>query len=551
MKKIILFLLLSSLTVSSCLYAQDAYQEQVKKYINKYFNLAVDEQKRSGIPAAITLAQGIHESDAGTSELTTRGNNHFGIKCKSDWKGDTIIHTDNSPDECFKKYNSALESFRDHSDHLRKNPRYAALFNLSPTDYAAWAIGLHTSGYATNPLYSAKIIRIIEDYHLQEYTYMGMEHADPKNYPIPDVGANYPRIARKHLEGLAKDSLEDVVDSLNTLLALRTDSLNNLRRRNLQATSLKQMADSARTAALPKSKMPDASVPAGTNTDKLWDSGKTITKNGLKAFYAYKDEMLLKYAVKFKIRYAKLLELNDLPDAPLPDNMPVYLEKKLALGTHSRHTVLPGETMLQISQEEGLQLKKLYEFNQMKPGDEPAPGDLLELQLHASARPRLLPPRKKIYTAPTRELDAHKGSDDFVAVKHPSKDSTHNLAPQTKPEDDSEEDVVDMKKELDSVVYTDNSHLKPAHPQNLRDETPAPKPVKAAPPPDTPVAQAPPPVKEKPKKSKEKKTKTYVVKKGDTLNRIAEKFDVSVKELREWNHIKGNSIRDGQKLSIY
>jgi len=117
------------------------------------------------VPAAITLAQGLHESEAGTSELVKSSNNHFGIKCKDDWKGGMIYHDDDARQECFRSYATAADSYRDHSDFLRKGSRYAFLFQLDPTDYEGWAYGLKRAGYATNIRYSQILIKLIKDYN--------------------------------------------------------------------------------------------------------------------------------------------------------------------------------------------------------------------------------------------------------------------------------------------------------------------------------------------------------------------------------------------------
>jgi len=122
-----------------------------------------------GIPASITLAQACIESGNGTGRLAREANNHFGIKCHNNWKGKTITHTDDAPNECFRKYNSVEESFKDHAEFLRYRDRYAFLFDLSPYDYKGWAQGLKKAGYATNPQYADMLIKLIEDYKLYEY----------------------------------------------------------------------------------------------------------------------------------------------------------------------------------------------------------------------------------------------------------------------------------------------------------------------------------------------------------------------------------------------
>lgn len=145
-------------------------------YIDKYKDLAISEMKRSGVPAAITLAQGILETESGNSDLLKRSNNHFGIKCKSNWTGPSVSHDDDEQGECFRAYENAEASYKDHSDFLRNSSRYAFLFDLAPTDYKGWAYGLKKAGYATNIKYANTLIKYIEQYNLEEYTIAGMLH---------------------------------------------------------------------------------------------------------------------------------------------------------------------------------------------------------------------------------------------------------------------------------------------------------------------------------------------------------------------------------------
>lgn len=141
-----------------------------EEYIHQYKDLAISEMRRTGVPAAITLAQGLLESEYGNSELTRKSNNHFGIKCKSNWDGPSVSHDDDERGECFRAYENAAASYRDHSDFLKNSRRYAFLFDLDPTDYEAWSRGLRKAGYATNPRYANMLIRNIEKYHLEQYT---------------------------------------------------------------------------------------------------------------------------------------------------------------------------------------------------------------------------------------------------------------------------------------------------------------------------------------------------------------------------------------------
>lgn len=140
-----------------------------KEYITAYSKIAVKEMKRTGIPASITLAQGILESGSGKSYLATKGKNHFGIKCTSDWKGGKIHEDDDKKDECFRKYHKVEDSYHDHSEFLTKRDRYKFLFDLDKKDYKGWASGLKQAGYATNPEYPQLLINLIEKYELNEY----------------------------------------------------------------------------------------------------------------------------------------------------------------------------------------------------------------------------------------------------------------------------------------------------------------------------------------------------------------------------------------------
>lgn len=157
-----------------------SYSQSVQEvYIRKYCQIAVDEMKRTGVPASVTLAQGILESGSGTSQLSIKANNHFGIKCHSDWKGAKTYMDDDAKHECFRSYSNPAESFRDHSDFLRGNQRYASLFDLKITDYKGWANGLKKAGYATSPTYASRLIEIIENYNLTKYDSGSVVAVDP------------------------------------------------------------------------------------------------------------------------------------------------------------------------------------------------------------------------------------------------------------------------------------------------------------------------------------------------------------------------------------
>ncbi len=159
--------------LSLCLTAQVRRNTMYVDYINQYSGMAVEQMRKHGIPASITLAQGLLESGAGRSELARRSNNHFGIKCGSSWRGKTTRHTDDRPNECFRVYKNVSESFEDHSLFLKK-PRYSSLFRLDIQDYKGWAKGLKACGYATSKIYATQLINIIEVYDLTRYDAEGL-----------------------------------------------------------------------------------------------------------------------------------------------------------------------------------------------------------------------------------------------------------------------------------------------------------------------------------------------------------------------------------------
>lgn len=180
-------------------------------YIDKYSDLAIKEMKRTGVPASITLAQGILESNAGQSVLATKGNNHFGIKCHNDWRGKTMKMDDNAPKECFRVYPNAEASFRDHSDFLRSRDRYKSLFELKQTDYKGWARGLKKAGYATDPGYADKLITLIEDYELYRFDKgVKVSVKPPLEIEEPKVVQLEPRPGMKYQESVTFSTVRKV-----------------------------------------------------------------------------------------------------------------------------------------------------------------------------------------------------------------------------------------------------------------------------------------------------------------------------------------------------
>ena len=177
----------------------------VEDYIKTFSKMAQDEMKAYGIPASITLAQGILESGAGSGELTQKTNNHFGIKCHQGWTGQVAYHDDDEEGECFRKYNLPEYSFRDHSVFLSSRARYRSLFDLKRTDYHAWARGLRQAGYATDPRYPQKLTSLIERYKLYRYDDEVIRQGlKVKRDPIPTEIITYEVKSGDTLYGISK-----------------------------------------------------------------------------------------------------------------------------------------------------------------------------------------------------------------------------------------------------------------------------------------------------------------------------------------------------------
>ena len=333
MKKLRAVLIVVLFFTGTVLKAQDA--TIIKEYIEKYKELAIEEMKRTGVPASIKLAQGIHETMAGTSVLVQKSNNHFGIKCKSNWTGESVSHDDDARGECFRKYPSAEDSYKDHSNFLKNNQRYAGLFALDPLDYSGWANGLKKAGYATNPKYPQIIIRLIEDYDLQDYS----------------------------LIALGKKEREEQV----------------------AATTPAEGDSTARSSSTADTDQPQEDAPETVN----YPAGE-FKINDTKVIYGKKGTPVLVIAQQYDVPLNRLFEFNEMVQVEnLPEDQLVYLQRKRTRGHNEFHIVRAGETLRDISQAEAIRLESLLEYNQLKAHMRPAVGEKLYLRGAAPAVPKL------------------------------------------------------------------------------------------------------------------------------------------------------------------
>jgi LysM repeat protein len=336
----------------------------VVNYIQKYKDIAISEMIRTGVPASIKLAQGIHETEAGTSILVKKSNNHFGIKCKTDWNGMSVRHTDDAPHECFRKYESALDSYKDHSDFLRKSTRYAFLFNLDPTDYEGWAYGLKKAGYATNTKYPQLLIRLIEDYHLQDYTLIALGKLN-----------NGEEFLAKQMQGIMPES------NVLPLMEERPIEKSVV----LPDAEKKEMIHQGKTEIQKPQQTPAAAVLA----TPAYPEGE-FKINETNVVFVKKGTPYLLLAEKYNIPLARIFEFNELKIQEAADrDQLVYLMRKRKTGAREQHVVQEGESLNDIAQAEAIRLESLLELNHLKPGMTPAPGSVLYLKSKAPAMPAL------------------------------------------------------------------------------------------------------------------------------------------------------------------
>lgn len=319
-----IFLLFFLLIVSA--FSAGAQNKMLRRdYIEMYKELAIREMHRSGIPASITMAQACLESENGNSSLAQKSNNHFGIKCKSDWKGEREYKDDDEKNECFRKYRTIYESYIDHTDYLTQTPRYAYLFKLSNKDYNAWANGLKAAGYATDPNYAARLIKIIEDENLQQ------------------------------LDDVKPEGLSD-----QNIFALKGKTHERTNKEEKDREAFKNI------------------------TLNPFGSREIKNKNGLDIIYVKAGDTYESIAAEMGMKTWEIHQYNDLKkDAPQPEaNTFLYIQRKhcKALKENEFHVVQPRETMHDISQKYGVSLRSLYFKNRMKKGTEPRAGSTLYLR---------------------------------------------------------------------------------------------------------------------------------------------------------------------------
>lgn len=346
-KLIYIFSLMATIT-------SQAQESRDVTYIRKHAALAVEEMQLYKVPASITLAQGLLETGGGQSRLADQANNHFGIKCKGpeEWSLDKprIYHDDDARGECFRKYESVEESYRDHSKFLALRPYYKSLFTLDEKDYNAWAYGLKKAGYATDPKYPSKLISRIEKYNLNQFDRISSEEVYAKLYTL--------------------------YNNEDDLLASRGNTSKNHSRPakpEVALPSVKERED--------KLKAQIAKSIEFEEREKRPVSRILNHKNNIPYVVAQAGQTIAVIAKAYNKTPSDIADFNEIQmGSKLKDGQIVFFGKKKSKGSAHSYKVQSGDDMYTISQQFGIKINKLYKFNRMEPGEQPRIGQRLNLK---------------------------------------------------------------------------------------------------------------------------------------------------------------------------
>lgn len=495
MKKVIGSALL--LTITALSFGQNA---DIQAYINQYKDVAIEEMVRAGIPASITLAQGILESGCGKSPLSTKANNHFGIKCKDGWDGEKYYYDDDAPQECFRVYSNARESYSDHSDFLVTRARYASLFELKKDDYKGWAHGLKAAGYATNPKYGPLLITYIEDYGLYEFDKVGIAMRDGKTDVYTAQAKAAPKEEKKP-EAITTSAKETKVE---TVIVEDVPTPKEKRHHDVPT-----IAEIKKEQALEKD-----------------SARKEYTINGLRALKANGKEDPFAVAYNYAIDYERILTFNDMAQGDsFKDGEYIYLQNKKAFGAEAYYTVKPGETMRDVAQRHGIKLSSLLAKNGLQANDQVYAGESVNLQANGGT------PRSMTYAEFLKQPVPAPAQASAEPAKKPVVEktiSTANVATVT----------INNPKNETATKHEETS--KPVATTTVAKTTPAPTTSSA-----TTTASTP-----KPQVADANATTKYQVQPKDTLYSIARRFNTTVDSLREINSLADNNLRVGQNLVV-
>jgi LysM repeat protein len=343
-------------------------------YIAQFKAIAMKEMKRTGVPASITLAQAIVESNSGESNLAKNHNNHFGIKCKSDWTGAKTYQDDDAKQECFRAYDAAELSYKDHSNFLKNRPNYVDLFLLDPVDDTAWAYGLKKAGYATAADYPKKLLKIIDDYELAQYNFPELENeieveeeASTKvlaDTPVIKVLIDTPVKSLNKPLGIAQKNSTDLLAPLPTkqlpIIPSPAVQKDTLKKEVITAVQTTQK-ETVKIDSVKESTMHPTAI---SNQPKYNYPEGRFRINQVPVILGKENMSFIDIAIKNNVALYKLFEYNELKPSNLLDkDQLIFLAPKKKAGATSFHMVKYNSSLHEISQLEGIQLSALKLYN--------------------------------------------------------------------------------------------------------------------------------------------------------------------------------------------
>ncbi|MBR4817402.1 MAG: glucosaminidase domain-containing protein [Bacteroidales bacterium] len=361
-----------------------------QRYIDRWAATAVREMYRSGVPASITLAQGILESRSGLSALAAEGNNHFGIKCHKDWKGKTMRVDDDRKGECFRVYDTAEESFRDHSDFLRYWDRYKFLFDFDTKDYESWAYGLKKAGYATDPSYPEKLIKIIEENGLSKYDSMTQAQASRASSSPSKAAPAPPKTSDKASSKPASKSSEKA-SAKESRAAAKAAKASKAE----EARAARKAARRERLAAMEviPDEIPEAPnaleeavlvTPAAAEEFHFSLTRPVYTRNGVPFVYSVEGESYSSIAVSYNLFPKEILNINDLSaETMLLPGTVVYIQQKknqAEKGLDKYIVETDGENLRDICQRFAVRMSSVCKMNGFSAGHALREGDTVLLR---------------------------------------------------------------------------------------------------------------------------------------------------------------------------
>lgn len=570
--------ILLALIFSSAVMAQPNKHElkkmSIEEYINTYAPVAVEEMIRSGVPASITISQGILESNYGNSELATKANNHFGIKCHSGWTGKGFYLDDDAKNECFRVYKNSRESFHDHSEFLRTRQRYAFLFELDIKDYKSWAKGLQRAGYATNPQYANLLIRIIEERGLSDYDKHKTNHIMNEVENVDDLVNKMP--AKIYVFNNVKtvivhpnQTLQDIAkvyqmnvrqltkyNNLEADAELRTGSkiyLQPKRKKGFEKFHevkegetmwfISQKQAIKLKTLYKKNGMVEGEEPAAGERLCLWkkckDRPKIRTNDELKKqiekeVEAHQEEVRQQYKDSMGVK---------LNEPTITDTKDPVLEKPVY------HTVQAKETLYAISKMYGAKVEDIDKWNNLNGG-----GLRIGMQLIVGyGNVKAIDPTKQ----PELEMinDPTPPEQEFVPTPTPEIEEILEPTPEPAVEETPEPIVEEVPELTPEPIIEEQPFDTVVPPVDVPQVDPDPE-VSPAPAVDTVVAldDEPAPTEIDPKHTvaagDHGSAKTHTVEPGQTLYAISKLYAVSVANIKEWNKLTDNALNVGQVLTI-